>query len=408
MLTKIAKNTFLLSSSQIATFLFGFLYLGFLSRSLGVVNLGLYSFTMTFVYSFIPVADFGLERLVLRDISRAGEKTADYFARLLPLRVVLSLVAYLIMLVLALILGQTTRQLLYLAIFGLSLLPYNLIFLLTNFQNAKEEMKYASFANAAITLGTAIFATTFVLLKVGLLFIFAAYPLANIIVLVFLIFAFKKENYSFKLKLDLGFCRKALGKSWLFAFLVITAVFYLRLSVVLTNLLLGPLATGYYGSAFKLVESLILLPQALTIALFPLSSKLIENDKSALKKLYLKALVFVFLASLPFFLVFTFFPNLLVNIVFGAEYLPAVPIYRVLGFSIILFFVNSLAGIVIQNSSKLKYYLPFAVGNFLVMALLCFLLIPRFNIFGSAVAVVGAEFFGFIVNHYFVYRILNA
>ena len=37
------------------------------------------------------MADFGLERLVLRDISRDHQKANYYLARLLPLRLLLSL-----------------------------------------------------------------------------------------------------------------------------------------------------------------------------------------------------------------------------------------------------------------------------------------------------------------------------
>ena len=84
---KIAKNTFFLSTAQMAGRIIGFFYFLLLARFLGVATFGIYNFTIAFVYNFIPVADFGIERLVLRDISRDRDKTAYYLSRLLPLRV---------------------------------------------------------------------------------------------------------------------------------------------------------------------------------------------------------------------------------------------------------------------------------------------------------------------------------
>ncbi len=64
MLAKVAKNTLFLSASQVTARLIGFFYFIFLARFLGVATFGIYNFTLAFVYNFVPVADFGLERFV--------------------------------------------------------------------------------------------------------------------------------------------------------------------------------------------------------------------------------------------------------------------------------------------------------------------------------------------------------
>lgn len=407
MFGKIFKNTFWLSASQIIASVIGFFYFIFLARKLGVQNFGYYVFTLSFVYNFIPVADFGIEKLVLRDLSRESAKEAEYFSKLVPLRIVLALVSYALIIILSLIIGLPQNQLIYLLIFGLGLLPYSLIFLFANFQNAKEKMEYMSLANILTTLITALLGSLFALSKLNIFWIFTAYPLANCLILMFFIVLSKKQKYSLKFNIDINFWKKIFRECWYFAFLTILAVFYLRLSVLMINFLLGPTATGYYSTAFKLVESLILLPQSLTLALFPISSRLINQDKNKLKTIYLKGLGVLFLASIPVFLIFLLFPNLIVNFAFGSKYLPAVSVFGILGFALILFFLNSLPGNIIQNSNKLKKFLPFALLNLLITLLLCFLLIPRFNIVGAAWAVVGGEVFGLIINNYFVYKILR-
>lgn len=407
MLAKIAKNTVFLSVAQIAGRLIGFFYFLFLARFLGVATFGIYNFTIAFVYNFIPVADFGLERFILRDISRKPERTSFYLARLLPLRLFLSLGAYLLVLLLALILNQSSRQIGYLAVFGLFIFPYSFNYLLTSFLNAQEKMKYMAMAVVLGQLAFFMIGMTFVLLKFPLAIIFlAGFLSSSVVSLVFLLKA-KAWGLSLGWVIDKKFFLKALSQSWAFAVLLILAVFYIRASLILVGLLKGDYYTGLYGSAFKFVEAMILIPQSLALALFPLSSRLFLEDKQRLKRVYQKGLGVLFLFSLPFALILGFFPNLIISVAYGQEYLQAAPVLALLGASLILFFLNALPGNIIQNSPKFKKFLPWAVLNSLLALLFCFLLIPKYGIVGAAWAVIGGEVVGLVINNLFVWRILR-
>lgn len=407
MIGKVARNTFFLSASQILARLVGFLYFVFLARALGVKDFGVYVFTTAFIYNFVPVADFGIERLVLRDISREPAKANYYLARLLPLRVFLAVAAYVAVIVLGLILGQTLTQILFLAVFGLALIPYNLTFLFSSFLNAREKMGYMAIANIALALLTTIFGILSVLVKQSLAYVLFAYPLANWLLAGFFISNSKKWGVALGWVIDRKFWRQSLVESWIFASLTILAVFYLRTSTVMINLLKGPEATGIYGSAFKFVEAMILIPQSLALALFPLSSKLIAQDKNKLRNVYLKGLGVLFFSSLPFAFVLVALPKFIIRFSYGTEYLSAVPIFAILGFSLILFFVNALAGNIIQNSIRVKKFLPLLLLNFIVEIVLCLILISRLGTIGAAWAVVGGEVFGLFINNIFVFQILR-
>ena len=407
MFGKIVKNTFWLSVSQIIARGIGFFYFIFLARFLGVADFGVYSFTIAFVYNFIPVADFGIDRLVLRDMAREPEKTTYFLRRLLPLRIILAAVAYILLIFFALVFGQSGKQILYLAIFGLALFPFSFSFLLISFLNSREEMKFLAGSNIFLILFTGVVGTFLVILKFPLTVLFFVYPMANFLLAGWFWLNSKKLNLPLGWVIDWVFWKKSLSQSWAFATILILAVFYLRLSVVMLNLIKGSVATGLYNSAFKFVEATILIPQSLTLALFPLSSKLIISDKAKLKKIYLKALLILVLLSVPLMFVFLFAPQLLVKTTYGSNYLGAVPVFMILGLSFVFFFPNALAGNIIQNSDKFKRFLPWAVANFLVALILCLILIPRYSIVGAAWAVIGGEIFGLVINNWFVWKILR-
>ena len=407
MINRIAKNTFFLSASQILARGIGFLYTIFLARFLGVYDFGIYSFTLAFINPFMQVADFGVERYVLRDLSREPQKAINYLSNLLPLRLFLAVGALLLAITTSVILRQPLAQIGYLVAFGLMLIPYSLLFLFLSYFNSQEKMHYYALVNVAQILLTAVLGVIFALLKGGLLAILSAYPLANLSILLYFVFNCQRWQIPIGWKIDWKFWKKSLAESWVFAALLITAVFYLRLATIMTGLLKGPEATGLYSSAAKFIEAMILIPQSLALALFPLSSKLILEDKSKLKAIYKKGLTVLFLFSLPFSLVMILGPKIIISLAYGQEYLSAVPVFRILGIVVIFFFVNSLAGNIIQNSDKVKRFLPFALVNFLIQLVLTLILIPRYSILGAAWAVVGGEVAGLVINNWFVYEILT-
>lgn len=407
MIKRVAKNTFFLSVSQIIARAIGFFYFIFLGRVLGVETFGVYNFTLAFIYNFVPVADFGIERLILRDIPRKPQKAAFYFSRLLPLRFLLATIAYFAALILGLILGQPLRQISYLAVFGLSIIPYSLTYFIASFQNAREKMKYMAIANVSTISLTALLGVIFVFAKLSLVWILLAYVLGQSIVALIFLTRATSWNLPFSWVIDKDFWRKALGQSWVFAALTILAVFYLRLSIILVGLLKGAYFTGLYGSAFKFIEAMILIPQSLALALFPLSSRLFVDNKEKLKAVYKKGLGVLFLSSLPFVLVLMFGSKLIVSFAYGWDYLAAAPVLSVLGLALVLFFVNVLPANIILNSSKVKQFLPWAFLNFLVAVALGLHLIPRYSILGAAYAVLGAEAVGFLINNCFVWKVLR-
>jgi len=372
-----------------------------------VETFGVYNFTLALIYNFVPVADFGIERLVLRDIPRKPQKTSSYFSRLLPLRFLLTTTAYFAALILGLILGQPLKQIFYLAVFGLSIIPSSLTYLITSFQNAREKMEYMAIANISTISLTAFLGVIFVFAELSLIWILLAYVLGQSIVALIFLTKVSSWNLPFGWVVDKDFWRKTLGQSWVFAVLTILAVFYLRLSIILVGLLKGAYFTGLYGSAFKFIEAMILIPQSLALALFPLSSRLFVDSKKKLKAVYKKGLGVLFLSSLPFVLVLMFGSKLIVSFAYGWDYLAAAPVLSVLGLALVLFFVNVLPGNIILNSSRVKRFLPWAFLNFLVAVVLGLYLIPRYSILGAAYAVLGAEAAGFLINNWFVWKVLR-
>lgn len=404
---KIIKNTALLSTANLLARLIGFFYFIFLGRALGVENFGHYNFALALVYNFYPVADFGVERLILRDLSKEKQKAQDYFQKIIPLRFVFALFSIILVNFLGFFLAKSSKDLLHILIFSLCLIPWTFNQLVAGIGNAFEKMEFQSIVAISSTGLTAIFGGLIASRGGSVGQILSGALLANMVVSLMMLNYAKKINLSFKIELDFSFWKKIISQSWVFASIMIMAVFYLRSSVVLVNYFKGAYFTGLYSSVFKFVEASILIPQSFALALFPQTARLLKEDKKSLFPNYLKSLGFLFLLSLPFAFVFLVLSPLLVKTVYGDSYLPAVEVMKVLSLAVILFFLNTLPGNIIHNSEKIKKFLFFAFFNLAFMIGIGFFLIPRYAIVGAAWAVVLAEFFGFLINNSFVIKILQ-
>ncbi|MFH1561542.1 MAG: oligosaccharide flippase family protein, partial [Patescibacteria group bacterium] len=362
MFKKLAKNTIWLSGSQIVGRAIGFVYFVFLARTLPVDTFGSFVWVIGFVYNFYPLADFGLERLVLKHISRAEGKANEYLAKLLPLRLFLALGALLLALGAGLVIGLEPDKLFKILLFGLAVLPYNLIYLLTSIEMAREKMAVYAKTTVCLSILSALLGCLGLSFGLGLNWLLLSYLTGNLIVLLALLVYLGRIDLDWGWKIDLPFYKTILSESWVFALLMIAAVFYLRISLVLVGRLMGDYWAGIYGSASKFVEAGILIPQGLALALFPASSRLLLESKTKLKALYLKGILIAFLLACPIGLGMYLGGPFVIPLVYGPNYQAAIPVFSLFGVLMVFFFVNSLAGNVIQNSNRIKQFIPLALA----------------------------------------------
>ncbi len=402
---KLFFNSAALSGSQALARAFGFVFFLILARLLSVGDFGLMAWTLGFGYNFYPLADFGMERLALRYLSRHPEDEENYLAKLLPLRLWLAIAAVLGCLTLAYAIGIRGSGLWLLVVFELALLPYNLLAIIGAAENALEKPLFYAKATMGTSLLSGLFSIAVAWRGGPLWLILAAYFLADSLVLFWLWGSWKKLRVDWRP--DWLFWRQVLRQAWVFAVLITLAVFYLRLPLILTGRLLGDYAAGIYGSVSKFVEAGIIIPQGITLAFFPISARLLGRNHRHLRRLYGKLWLGLLLFALPFSSIFIFAGRPLILIAYGSRYLPAVPVLQVLGIAILLFFVNALPGNIIHNSSRVKQFLPWGASNFLVMLLAGLYLIGRFGIIGAAWSAVVGEVYGLLINNFFVWRILR-
>lgn len=193
---------------------------------------------------------------------------------------------------------------------------------------------------------------------------------------------------------------KVFKTSYPYALLSLTSLAYARADSLIIGTLVGPVAVGIYSTAYRFLESLSLIPQALTQNLFPISAKK-TISKNQLYKLMLVMGVSGGAISLLLFLL----TDWIILFFFGEAYAQSVVILKILSFVLLLFFINAPLATVVQSSHLVKKFLPFGVVNTVANVILNIFCIPIFGIQSAAYVMLFTEFTGLSINFYFMQKI---
>lgn len=224
-------------------------------------------------------------------------------------------------------------------------------------------------------------------------FFYLSYILANFFIFIFYL---PWKNLISKKKTIL---RK--NHSWSFVFLNLLSMAYSKSDSLIIKYRLGDSYLGFYGAAYRYLESINLFSTSISHNLFPIVSK--ENNFS-LKNL-LKMVVFMFTISL-FFSVFLFFGSeFLTTTLLGAEYLPSKILVQTFSILVVLFFVNSPLIATISASGLLKKFLPWAGLNTLFNIILNLIVVGPFGMVGVAWVMIISEILAGIINIVFIRKI---
>lgn len=177
-------------------------------------------------------------------------------------------------------------------------------------------------------------------------------------------------------------------------------VFSLPLMVTATmNTVLGNLDTiilsyfhstaevGVYQAIYPLTTLLLIGLRAFGFIYMPMVSELHSDERDdALQRTFQVITKWIFMATLPIFLVMAFYPQLVIRNTFGPEYVTGGLALSILAVG---FFTHTISGpsgdtLIAAGRSRLMMYNHFAAA--VVNTILNFILIPQYSLVGAAVA----------------------
>lgn len=163
--------------------------------------------------------------------------------------------------------------------------------------------------------------------------------------------------------------------------------FNLRSDDILIGYFLGSVALGYYSVAYRLLLIMIrLLTTVTTQVALPTFSQM-QDDLTRIRKAFYKVTRYTSLISFPAFLGIAVAAPELVQCLFGEEWLPSVPVMRVLSFIGILESMEEFNAVLLLSMGKPLWRLAIQFIN-TVANVIVFLIVVRWGLVAIALALV--------------------
>ena len=387
-----------LAGAQVLSQVIGFISVVYLARIINAGGFGRLNFAMAILSYFALLIDLGLDTLGTREIARSTNEMDRYVNNILGIRLIASIFAFILLAVFVYVIPKPPEVKKLIFLFGLSL--FVSAFLIEWVFQGTQQMEFIAISHLLKQIA-----------YVGMIFLFVKSPehllkipiinlASTFLVTAFLFFIYSKHFNPVKPCFDLVFWKEILKQSLPMGFSFIMIRIYYNLDSVMLSFMKNDEIVGWYSAAYKIILAILTVGGFYYTAIFPIMSNLYKTSIEQLKKLLEVSLSLIILIIVPLLLIVMLSAKHFIIFIYGPQYAKSVVIFQILLCSIVIIFISSIFGWCLLGCNRQKYYMASVTVGAVTNIILNFLLIPRFEMVGAAVATVIAELAVFVMVYH--------
>ena len=397
-MSKVAKNFFYNISYQALVSVIPIILMPYLSRTLGVKSLGIYSYTNSVVLLFSTFGMLGLSTYSSREIAYSNTKgqkeLSKTFESLCILRAILFAICFLFYLILVLASEYGHYFILHIFLLAFNFFDISWLFI------GIEEMKIIVIRNSILKIISTLL--VFLLVKdsgdVGL------YILINggSLFLGILIMLPKAKKYIKYVKLEISDISKhIIPIIKLFLPQAATSLYVLFDKTMIKLLTDNVKSVGYYDQGQSISKMPLVVASSLSTVLLPrISNEYAKGNMDSVKKYLNRSTSFMLIIAFPLTLGLVGISDSFIPWFLGEEFIPCIPVLQILSIAILPVSLSNVTGIQYLTAFNRTRELTVSyTAAALLDIVLNFLLIPIIGIYGAAVGTVIAEFEVFYLQY---------
>ena len=388
-----------------------FVFAAFYLRVLGPADAGSFATAIAMAGIFEIVANYGLNILLIRDVSQDRSQAGRFLLNSSLLRMLTAVIAALPILAYIIVTAQGANPLSSAEITAIFLMMAGMV--ISGLALGVAGLFYVH-EEAEIP---AAMSTVTTILKVGLgvIVLLAGYSfvglaavsiIVNVVTLALLgVLALRHFNLHGPWAVDRPMMKGMLRLGFPLMLIHLLQTIFISIDVLLLRQLLpnGETVVGWYNSAWKWFNALQVIPSYFTLALFPIISRAIAKDMDSARRIYRTSLKLMLLLALPIAALTTFAAPLLIGVLGGREFLPQGAIaLQIIIWSIPFGWLNSVTNYVLI-ALGLERMQPrafiIAVGFNIIFN---WIFIPRFTFVAAGIVTIFSEVVLLAVFAYFL------
>ncbi len=307
-----------------------FVFAMFYLRIMGPADAGSFQTAIALAGIFEILSNFGLDILVVRDVSKERTQAGSYLLNTTILRLGTAVVASLPMT--AIVAGTnflnnpfSRPEILAIGFIMLGMVLSGMSKGVTGLFYVYEKAEVPAAMTTTTTILKVGLGVVALLLGYSFVGLAAVSIITNVITLTLLaLLAVRSFDLGGPRRIDWRLQRHMIRLGFPLMLIHLLQTVFISVDVYLLRTMLdnGEEVVGWYGSAYKWFNALQIVPSFFTLALFPIISREIERSLDAARRMYRLSLKLMLLLALPIAVVFTFWAYPLVQLLAGEEFLP--------------------------------------------------------------------------------------
>ncbi|MFH1073945.1 MAG: flippase [Candidatus Firestonebacteria bacterium] len=396
---KIIKNTTWLFVSQVITKILSLLFVVYLGRTLLIADFGRFNLANAFVSIFGIIVDFGFNLFIVREISRNKDKPGEYLGSIIPLKLLLTFVAVVLMYVTAVIMKYDNLTFLVIMLFGVYYFLFSFSMFFRTIFLANEIMEYESVFAVLDKLMVFVLGIAVLLEGKGILWVAGVYSLVEAVILILSIILLFKKFPGIKFSFSFKTLSYSVKQSFIFFLLNILLMVFLYIDSLMLSKMKDETAVGLYNAAYNLVYNLRFLVSPLINAIFPAMSLSAVKSVEELFIMSRKVRKTLFLLGLGISVIGFIFSRQIIILLYGLKFEASVPAFAILITAIPFIYLNGFYGYLLTAVNKQKSILYMLSISCLVNIILNLIFIPKYGFIGASVITLISEILCFVLYY---------
>ncbi|MCB1152898.1 MAG: flippase [Deltaproteobacteria bacterium] len=386
---RVGVNSMILLIAEAVRRVMAFVVIFLVGRALAVDDFGRFALAKSFMVIFVVIADFGLGPMLIRRVAEGKEDESVLLGNAQVLKAILSSAAILVIIGLTYALDYDPVSRWAIIIVALAIPAEVFSSTYVSRYDGKQRMELDGGFAVARTLALVALVGVSILFDWGLYGIVVAYTMHYVVGV--LVAAFLSRHFlgplrlSFSFQYIKGMAREAvpyllIGVVWMVTF---------RVDMIMLSALMNETSVGYYNAAYSLFEVLLVLPILISRALFPaLSATQAEGDDSELLR---KSIRIFGIIALPVGVGMALTSRKALEFVFSDKFDPAAPTLSLLSLFLLIWFGTMSLSWALTARNQLKHVLRANMAALISNIVANFILIPKFDYMGAAIATLISE-----------------
>lgn len=403
-LPRLLTNTLALLVSELVNPLFSAILVIAISRYLGPLGLGQYSFILTYVAIFEPVAIFGFHQIIIRDIAKNSMTLNRYVPAAFLMGTVATLFCVILMSGVVWFLNYPSEILraVYLMapyLFCTTLLAYAFA-VLQAFERLEQNALVSSGETFFRVLGSLLL-LAFGFQVIGLIsLVVVSRAFALLFALVYTRRVVGRTHYT----IDLSLAKSLLPQAATFCAISLVFILHWRVDLLMLTQMSGLAVAGFYAASYRIFDVCTFLFNSYIAAFYPQQARAYATSMTSFVSSAAKSVKFLSIVSLPLALGFTLVADRVILLLYGRTFEGSILTLQVLIWSVVPFAIVRVYSICLVSSLHQSVDFIANLVALLVNVGLNLLLIPQWGAVGASIATLCSICLFAVTQHLFISR----